>query len=118
MSTPYARVKSGRERLWLSTYRDQHQALAHNPRLPPLMRLHALALGGVDNDGHCQLAPGQIEEVLGMHHANINRLIRKAMDEGVLAPGSNRRCLILPHEVIRVAPGSPDRTCDRHERTS
>jgi hypothetical protein len=82
---------------------------AKDPRLPGYLRVAAVAYGRHLGNGHAPLGEGELAHLLGVRdpatgswraNANVNRSIRTAIDYGLLAPGSSRRCLVVPINAI------------------
>lgn len=113
---------------WTMHYMDVWQERAGNPSLPCWVRVVSLAYGGMERNGHCPLAPGDIEFTLSVvdkvtgtltpaDPSNVNRAIRFAVEQGFLGEGSNRRCLVVPRYVAEGGVrGHEHASCTRHSR--
>lgn len=67
-------------------------------------------------DGHCHIEGEFGATILGkpVKPPNVTRLIRRAVDEGQLAEGSNPRCLVAPYFSRYMTTGDVWSDCDRH----
>ncbi|TBT83799.1 hypothetical protein ET989_10825 [Propioniciclava sinopodophylli] len=97
-------------RHWARHFLDVWAERAGDPRLPPWLRVAALAYGSHLNNGHAPFRSGQVSLVLGgidpttgelTTYRNVARAIDAAVANGWLAPGSFHRCLIVPPNAIR-----------------
>lgn len=111
---------------WTRHYQDVWQERSGNPSLPMWLRVASLAYGCQERNGHCPLAPGDIEVVLSTvdqygqviytpDRSTVNRAIRTAIAYGFIGPGSNRQCLIVPAYMAEGGSrGNPSAQCKRH----
>lgn len=115
---------------WTAHYMDVWQSRSGDPRLPMWLRIASLAYGGMERNGHCPLAPGDIEVVLATvdpetgavyepRPDNVNRAIKTAIEYGFIGEGSHRQCLIVPpYMADGGVRGHAHATCKRHGRPS
>lgn len=118
---------SARLRTWSRHYLDVWHERAGDPRFPLWFRVAALAYGGHDSTGHARFKPGEIGLLLGsidtttgewreMHKSNVQRVIAKAVEFGLLAPESGSLCLVVPAHAIHGGVGGNGQECPLHKR--
>src|SRR5690242_3878184 len=83
---------------------------ARSSALPAWQRVACLAFGTHGVNGHANLAPGEIADLLGtdtrtgeirpVPRQTVHRAIRTAVARGWLAQGSTTRCLVIPSHAI------------------
>lgn len=102
--------KAKPHRPWARHYQDEWERRAMDGRLPKLFRLVAVAYGTHRENGHANFAAGDLAHILGassstglwkpMDRSNVRAYIQKAIDCGLLAPGSCTECLVVPREHV------------------
>lgn len=112
-------------RSWVKAYLDHYLELARNTDFDLYLRIHFFALSKGDTaNRHVHLEPGEIRrslEVVNKRTGDIgparenktSQAITRAVEMGLLAPGSNARCLVLPTG-YEYGMGNPAKDCDRH----
>ncbi len=117
-----------RIRPWSRHYLDVWHERAGDPRFPLWFRVAALAYGGHDATGHARFKPGELALILGtidtstgewrtLHKSNVQRVIAKAVEFGLLAPESGSLCLVVPaHAIHGGVGGNGNVPCPLHKR--
>lgn len=117
-----------RIRPWSRHYLDVWHERAGDPRFPLWFRVAALAYGGHDATGHARFKPGELALILGtidtstgewrtLHKSNVQRVIAKAVEFGLLAPESGSLCLVVPsHAIHGGVGGNGTVVCPLHKR--
>jgi hypothetical protein len=117
-----------RIRPWSRHYLDVWHERAGDPRFPLWFRVAALAYGGHDATGHARFKPGELGLILGtldastgewrsLHKANVQRVIARAVEFGLLAPESGSLCLVVPqHAIHGGVGGNGNVVCPLHGR--
>lgn len=86
-------------RAWSRIWISQHAERARRPDNPAHLRLADLAIALAPANGHANVKEGELAGFLGVTARIVDTEIALAVSYGLLAPGSKRRCLILPHGV-------------------
>lgn len=71
-------------------------ARASDPNVDAYIRIVAFAYGTDKANGHINVAPGQLEQLLGISDRGVRKAIARAVESGLLGKGSGSRCLIIP----------------------
>jgi hypothetical protein len=122
-------MTNGRGNGWAKHYQRIWEDRSGDPKLPPWLRVSALAYGMHRANGHAMFGVGDVRlvlsrvdeetgEILMPSTANVSHAIRKAVDFGFLEKGSGTRCLVVPGHAIEGGLGDPNEPCPQHRRQS
>lgn len=109
--------------IWAKHYQRVWEERSGDPQMPQWLRVASLAYGKHKANGHAQFRRGQIALVLAtvdpqtgevLPDLNVGRAIRRAVQYGWLAEGSNVRCLIVPSHAISGPMGNQYAPCPDH----
>lgn len=93
-----------RSRTWMAggfnmVERKLFERLSAGP-VPAWQKAALYCLANIDRRGHCPLPSGELTRLLGKKSdVDTRKVVRKAVENGWLAGGSNDRCLIAPYGV-------------------
>ncbi len=109
---------------WSKHFHEAYLEDAANPKYPKAIRVAFLAYGTHKANGHARFKRREVGRLLGEFDQQgtfvdadryaVNRAINTAIEYGLLSPGSNALCLIVPGHRIQGHRGDADKRCDRH----
>lgn len=100
------------------TGRKYDERLSQNTAFPKWIRIGYFLKAHMGQDGHLPLKKGELKAFLGESSvSNLNRSIKRAIDNELIHPMSNELCLVAPsYEVAYMKDGSKrDHKCPFHE---
>lgn len=88
-----------RTKTWTAVSDEEMRRRAHSPEFRGVERLEAAARWRMNRTGHAGFHRGELGDILGVRRSRVYELVTQAVARGMLAPGSNPMCLIVPWEV-------------------
>lgn len=93
---------------WHSAVQSAHLERAQCEGNPTFVRVADLAIALAGANGHAPFKHGELTELLGKDYRMVDKAVADAVSYGLLAQGSNKRCLCVPRQIKTYAGSGSD----------